>query len=281
MEDDSVVKPEGVRKDTPDVFFDKWTRDIDSMPQLATAWEIAHDERNRLVAEQEQAEYKARLNKYSRPSNWAGRLFGRFLGDLPKNAQIIHPTAENLSRVGKYWLPAVLTMAGAIGLLVFLSANVPILRSSPNQLVSSYLISLTGDVMGNILSIVVMFGMLVLLAPNMKLDRSARFWDAAAMAEEQWFRMGAESWSAKQRASSCISFGFMHIVNWIYPLSSLIVLMMVGGVFMLVYLREYKRSNDTVLATLASTKMHASYNRLVVVYFLVAIAISISAISFD
>jgi hypothetical protein len=281
VEDSSAFQPKGADKYTPTTFFDNWMLDIDTAPDLAAAATQAHAEREKLRIEEEEAELQASRNKYSRPSNWSGRLFSHFLGALPKKAQIIQPTNENLSKVGDYYFVAALTMVGAVGSLITLSATFPLLSLSPHQLVFNYLRDAVGDIAGNILSTVVMFVALMLLAPRYAFSYTGKFWDRSAMAEEQWFRMGAENWSASQRITSCISFGFFHIVNWFYPVSSLIVLCLVGVVFMIVYLQEYKRSNNTTLATLASTKMHSTFNRFAVVYFLAAIAISYAPIFFD
>ena len=65
----------------------------------------------------------------------------------------------------------------------------------------------------------------------------------------------------------------MHVANIIYPIGSLIVVTLVGGVFMACYLRVYRRTGDTQAATLSSAKLHATYNRFAIVYMAVALLI--------
>jgi hypothetical protein len=257
--------------------FDAWTRNIDQTPEHPEAFAHAHAERIRLQDEAEMAQFRKERNKYRRPDNWSGRLFSHFLADGPENAQFIEPTKENLSLVKSHRLLSVLTAAGSIGLVWALSNAVPVLKISPNQLATDLLVSIVGDTLGHILAWIVMIVMMIVLVPRLHIPQQGKFWDQIAIMEEQWFRMGAESWSIKQRIASCVSFGCFHIVTWFYPLASLIILSLVGGVYMLVYLREYRRSNDTMLATLASAKLHATVNRIIitcgVIWFVVSLVL--------
>jgi len=98
----------------------------------------------------------------------------------------------------------------------------------------------------------------------------------AAVAEEQWFREGSESWSWFGRLRSAFAFGFIHMANLFYPLSTILPLSLCGLVFTHVYLRHYKQSGSREEAVLASAVAHRVYNRLamltiggVIVYYIV------------
>lgn len=94
-----------------------------------------------------------------------------------------------------------------------------------------------------------------------------------ALREEQWFRSGSEAWTVRQRMTSCMVFGWIHIRNLIYPVVTLISLCYAGGAMVYVYQREFKRSNDITRATLAATKLHARYNVYALRIFAVAMLI--------
>ncbi len=55
-------------------------------------------------------------------------------------------------------------------------------------------------------------------------------------------------------------FGVIHLMNLIVAFITLGGLAIVGGVFMKVYLDEYKRSGDSVKAMHTSAQFHADYN---------------------
>lgn len=220
------------------------------------------------------AEREYESHGFSRPT---GRLMGllhRPMGPLPKRALVVEPTKEAFGEVGTYWPLALVTMLVAIGSLVTLVTFVPGMAMSPYSLTSAFLLWLTGDpnVAGLLVGGIFVF---ILHKFSVKLKHSpseGRFFARAAMLEEQWFRMGAENWTWKQRVYSCLAFGFVHIFNFIYPVASLLVVgVVVGGVAMAVYLREYTRSGDTRLATLAAAKFHRTYNHFAIAYMAVAL----------
>lgn len=95
--------------------------------------------------------------------------------------------------------------------------------------------------------------------------------------EELWFRTGAQNWTIWQRIGSCVGFGVLHVFNFIYPVSSILVLMLVGGVFMFVYLRAFKRTGNTETATIEATRFHATYDRFAILYTIVAISVALIA----
>lgn len=88
----------------------------------------------------------------------------------------------------------------------------------------------------------------------------AQFLGEHAIKEEQWFRAGAENWTIQQRITSCLLFGLCHVVNLVVPLSTLIALSAGGAVLMWAYLREYRRSGDSRAATIATARLHQTYN---------------------
>lgn len=202
-----------------------------------------------------------RLGHYVRPSGIVTKWFTRLLAPLPDGMETINPTDEALEKVPSYrWLP-ILTIAGVVTFILTMLTFVPWLGTSPFSLIfsaasinaSSQVSSLS--IFFTVVAIVIVF--LALIKPHVV----KKVIDEVACSEEQWFRSGAENWTTMQRIRSCAAFGFCHVINIVYPLVTLIALTITGGIFMAVYLHEYRRSGDVGLATLASTKFHAAYNR--------------------
>jgi hypothetical protein len=94
-----------------------------------------------------------------------------------------------------------------------------------------------------------------------------------ALAEELWFRAGSESWTWRQRVYSCVYFGLLHILNLVVPLCAAVALILPGGIFMVVYLRAYRKFEDSRWATLASGRFHAEYNELILKIFPVLLVV--------
>lgn len=216
-------------------------------------------------------------NRFRRPTGWMGSLTSRWLGPLPENGKVIHPNAEQLAKVGSYRLFAGLLVVVAIGTLLTIAYFMPWMLVSPATIITMGTKALFGEAWGVTVGMVII-ATLVIFASGIKQQNryQAKFWDGAAMFEEQWFRMGAENWTIGQRLKSTLLFGLVHIVNIIYPISSLLVVGAVGGVFMMVYLRAYKKTGSTELATLTSAKLHATYNRFAIVYFIIAVGFSLA-----
>lgn len=235
---------------------------------------VIRDELNG-IADIVRAEERRQAKLYRRPEGWLKSIFSTKLGPLPKNAQTIQPTAENLARVGSYRLVALGMMVSAIVMLVALSLSFPWMMTSPMSLIIAGSRGIFGQTMGQVIGIAVtiVIGGLPFIIPKRKYTEG-KFWDKAAMQEEQWFRMGAERWSFGQRAYACLVFGTVHIFNMFYPIASLLVVALMGMVFMMVYLHVFKKTGDYEIATLASTKLHATYNRFAIVYLVLALGIS-------
>lgn len=216
-------------------------------------------------------------SRFRRPTGWMGSLASRWLGPLPENDCMIHPNAEQLAKVGSYRLFAGVLVVTAIGLLLLFADFMPWMLVSPATIITMGTKALFGEAWGVAVGVAIIV-ILVIFASGIKHQNryQAKFWDSAAMLEEQWFRMGAENWTIGQRLKSTLLFGLVHIVNIIYPVSSLLVVGAVGGVFMIVYLRAYKKTGSTELATLTSAKLHATYNRFAIVYLIIAVGFSLA-----
>lgn len=224
----------------------------------------------------ERRERALRRSRFKRPSNWFLDPFNRLLGPLPEGLNAYQPTKKNLRKMRSYRLLGFVLLLAAITLLVSLSAFVPWLAISPATLVTLALASFMDQALANILTLPVCLAFAVLLSRGIRLPRyEGKDLDRAAMWEEQWFRTGAESWTMRQRFLSCVVFGTVHVANIIYPLASLLVVSLLGGVLMFVYLREYKRSGSTRRATYAAAKLHATYNRFAFLYMIVAASLGL------
>lgn len=212
---------------------------------------------------------------YLRPERGFPGLLSRPLGAMPQFMPVISPEREKLMAVRDYRRSGFVLFICAIAALVGLVFTVPQLGVSP----ALFLLHLYSDILPQWLTApcTVASGYLFvrLLGGDTGISRycKGRTLDVMAMHEEQWFRAGAESWNIWQRIYSCVAFGTIHIVNFVYPAASLIVVGVVGAAFMATYLREYRRSGSYERAVLASTKLHASYNRFALCYLAVAIVI--------
>lgn len=92
------------------------------------------------------------------------------------------------------------------------------------------------------------------------------FFNKAAVYEEQMFREGAEGWTLRQRITSCLVFGVIHLSNLIYPLATILPLAIGGGIFMAVYLHTYRKTRFRRTAVLAASVWHRVYNRIALIY---------------
>lgn len=96
----------------------------------------------------------------------------------------------------------------------------------------------------------------------------------AALAEEQMFREGAETWTWTQRAWSCALFGAVHFVSLIVPIAMIPLLALAGVFFMGVYLSEYRRTGDRRAATIEAAVTHRAYNTLAFTWMIGATLVS-------
>lgn len=209
---------------------------------------------------------------FMRPEEGFSGMLSKPLGPLPCRAKKVDPTAESLATVGDYRIKGFLLLLLAVTCLISLVITVPWTGVSPGLFILGICKQLLPWWVGMPVALFLMYQLAKLLTRGMvRPTYKGKALDQAAMFEEQWFRMGAESWSPWRRIYSCLSFGAVHLVNVIYSPASLIVVGCIGGVFMLVYLREYQRSGSRERAVLASTKLHAAYNRFAFLYMGVAV----------
>ncbi|MBC7459342.1 hypothetical protein H7200_01355, partial [Candidatus Saccharibacteria bacterium] len=218
---------------------------------------------------------KLERERFERPSKGIAGLLSIPLASLPEPAQLIHPSAENLAKIRSFTWPALGLMVLAISSLIAMTILLPWTRISPATLITRQFTEWFGDGFGTIAAIAVIVALAVFASHGVTMKRyEGKFLDKAAMFEEQWFRMGAENWTHHQRLYSCVAFGLVHLVNIIYPVASIVVVGAVGGVFMMVYLRTFRQTGSTELATLAAAKLHASYNRYAFAYLFVALGLT-------
>ena len=224
----------------------------------------------------EELEYQ--LRGYTRPSGWLASSVNKGLGPLPSRSLVVEPSAEALGTVKSYRALALLTTTIAVIALVGLTYWLPWMSVSPYTALYHLALWSTGSrVVAGIAAVLLSLMAVKWLSGSIRMGRSASsgtFWDNAAMWEEHWFRTGAEAWNWRQRTYSCLAFGFIHIMNIIYPIASILVVgVVMGGMAMTVYLAEYRRSEDPERATLASAKFHATYNRFAITYMVVALGV--------
>jgi hypothetical protein len=243
--------------------------------------ELHYDDPRILVIEEERERLKAqhrelsdrhhellylRSRMYERPQGRIVKYFSAMLGPLPEYMEKIDPKTERSREIVES-LPSYRTTALAM-LFMVASAVIGIGSYFPVLFVSplSLLVTSTSDEGGasgiaglvNVLVVIVLCILLFMFVFRRQALKRAIF--SAALNEEQWFRSGSENWTYSQRIIGCLSFGFCHVINLIYPVVSLLVLSAAGAVLMAVYLAEYRRTRDVERATLASAKLHAVYN---------------------
>lgn len=205
---------------------------------------------------------------YRRPQSWWARLISRPLGPLPAGLPWMDYNAEEFAAApNNRWL-GVLAAVAVVGALATVITVVPVLGTTPVTLA-------LGVDWGGWLTIVLVTLLLIAL-PIIARRRSGRSLPALvhqlALHEELWFRAGSERWSTGQRLYSCVAFGFVHLANLIYSIATCGLLILVGGLFMIVYRRRFRATGDARQAAVAAAKVHATYNLLLgaVAYLAVA-----------
>lgn len=246
---------------------------FDSTAAWTSAPQTTTDYLDNIVARYNNCEYSSLKHSesvtkietdYNRPLTGWLAWFNRFLGPLPENCHVIEPDQATLELVPRQRVLAGLTALFATALLFGLALLLPALRVSPLSLISKVAHSYLHGIWANI-AVGLVFALLINLVMKIgnsgTLPSKGKIIDNLAMSEEQWFRMGAESWTVQQRIQSCCVFGFIHIQNLFYPITSLLVLTLIGGLFMALYMSYYRKTGDYRLATLYSARFHATYNR--------------------
>ncbi|MCA9338377.1 hypothetical protein KC949_02365 [Candidatus Saccharibacteria bacterium] len=217
--------------------------------------------------------------KYTRPVGGISGIVESMLGPVPAHDNIVSPQRENFQPIRNYTLRAIVIVGIVLGLVRLVYEVVPWLIQSPLTLTMTGSKYLFGDNMfATFAAVGVLVWLWIKVAPRVTtnfLDHQGKFLDKAALSEEMCFRYGAETWSPRQRFTSSVAFAFIHVINIIYPFGLLIVLVVGGVVFMREYMNVYRETGDREVAVLASTKLHATYNRVAVVYVLIVIGLSL------
>lgn len=194
-------------------------------------------------------------SRFRRPTGFWINLINRSLGPLPVDVERIVYDPTEFSQIPGRWILAVATLVTVATGAAVLSGVVPIAGSSPVSLAA-----------GQDLASSIIFGIftgLLIVGLVLQVSRKQPFKElvySLALFEEQWFRQGSETWTRRRRVSSCVGFGIAHLANLIVAFATAGMLMLVGAVFMSVYLREMRRTGDQRRAVIASAKVHAHYN---------------------
>lgn len=234
------------------------------------AMKAYEDGREASKAGEDPAEYYETANKHSkrfreasaaaipeRPTRgWLG-LMCRGLGEL---LDVSMPSRDEFPEARRYRVLPYLTILVPIFFIISVSFVLPWAMLSPVTATGRAIGGnegqiVTGQVVILALSLLVI-GFFVFVGPK----RVKMFLFEAALDEELWFRLGAESWLPGRRVRSCSQFGIAHFLNLIVAIATLGGLALVGGVFMWVYLREFRASGDPRQAAIVSAQFHATYN---------------------
>lgn len=228
----------------------------------------------------------------------AGRLTGR-TGGFAVLDRILPPrvNAQEIAwREGDFAVPRrvyaqVFALAGAVSASVVTMAQfldiADALRFPPPYLAGKWVSEWTGSRLPLLIGSAVTWGLialclLALVAARGKAagpTRSSGRGDEAgltllqvlAIEEERRFREGAEHWTWRQRLTSCVVFGGMHITNIIVPMMSLALLAVGGAALMARYLRTFRKTGSREAAVRSSVQLHYAYNRVVI--FLIPVLI--------
>lgn len=221
------------------------------------------------------AEYER--TKYMRPTGRLANPLSKWLGPLPERQLVIQPTDEAMQEVPAYRLQAgvlVMVLIALVSGLVWLSTWT---LASPVLVVLNGFYELLGDAMAA--SFATGFLFLGFMAYCMTKTENSPYKggvaNTMAMADALWFRTGAESWSRSQRIRAVLGFTFKQWYGLVLTLPSLLVFGVLGTVLMWVYLREYRRTGDTRLATLASAKFHATCYRALVAIMVAVVCVAL------
>lgn len=186
--------------------------------------------------------------------------------------------------ITRWIVVSALGMLGAVVLAVVMLRHIPAFRVTAWSLLQGLVASVTeghvrpsdfypsaDDVDGGRAAVLmrVLLTVVIVLAWGWFVRLIPRF----ALWEEQAFRQGCERWSIRERLQSAHIFGWAHFMNMFYPLATVCALMAGGWVFMVCYLREYRRSRDSEAATYSATALHSVYNVLAVALFACTILI--------
>lgn len=219
-------------------------------------------------------------DEFHRPGgNWFVALLMKLMPPAPAR-HIVFSFGELRERFRwQHYVIAIPAIAAIIGLIQLQIHLVPVLQYN----VITGLMRI-GNVIGinGYLALGLGFGLFMLLNQifagiiHEKISRSPHtygFFNSYAVLEEQGFREGAEDWNLRQRITSCLVFGAVHMTNLIYPLATILPLALGGAIFMAVYLRVYRRTKFRRSAVLAAALVHRVYNRIALAAFVISLVI--------
>lgn len=90
--------------------------------------------------------------------------------------------------------------------------------------------------------------------------------------EERDFRRGLQRASLGKRARVQVTFGLLHMLMGI-PLAAALALSLTGTIYLLVYLRRYRRTGSQGIAMIEATRAHIGTNYLVVALVALGLAL--------
>ena len=96
------------------------------------------------------------------------------------------------------------------------------------------------------------------VSPSERPVKKQRFLTRFVVIREQWFRQGAETWSTSERARNCLGYGLAHRSLYMLTFGGTVLRAAFGYAYMVVYLREFRRTNDQTMAVRATAIVHRS-----------------------
>lgn len=236
---------------------DELQAEVAALEQACTELEARKDDASSKIGAHVE-DWKRQEQLYRRPTGWWMNILNRWLGPLPAGVEKIDYDRDEFDAAPGRWPLAVVLAVVAYAVIVVLVISLPASAATPVN------VALGRDIGGGV-AVGAVTGLLI-VALFRRLRRRFFFKDffyGAALDEEFQFRLGAEKWSWRQRTASCVTFGIAHLINLIYAVATLGVLMLVGAVLMIVYLREFRRTGDHRQSVVAASKLHAHYNLVV------------------
>jgi hypothetical protein len=153
------------------------------------------------------------------------------------------------------------TFMTALGALMFWA--IPAFRYSAISASGVLVREITGnELISAIFVIVFTYAMIGKLLKSISIKKGAL--KNAALREELTFRAGSEDWKWRQRLTSNVLFGAVHLLNLYVPLAAVFSLSTGGWWFMSVYRNSYKKTHSRIVAIQESAAVHAAHNTLVI-----------------
>jgi len=168
----------------------------------------------------------------------------------------------------RHYLLGAATLAAVIICSSALMVVIPPLRYSVLSLVGSWL-GTDASPGGSGIGVWVYYAVAVVVLGPLLWPRLLR---VLAAGEEVRYRLGAEEQTPWQRTGHQLRFGAVHLLNLVVPLAVAVALAGVGGVYLAVYLRRWRRTRSPFLAACSATATHIAYNRIVLMVVALGLA---------